>query len=85
MHIGERIRELRRERDVTAEDLASKLGKGSQTVFRWEWGNTSPRVDDLLGIAERLGVTLEELVRGVNEPSPGSHAETAGLVAAGAA
>jgi repressor LexA len=60
-HIGDRIRRLRKERGMSAEKLAGKLNRGSQTVFQWEWGKTSPRYDDLLEIARVLRIDISEL------------------------
>jgi transcriptional regulator with XRE-family HTH domain len=71
MHIGERIRVLREERGLTGEQLASKLERGSQTIYRWEWGKTSPRWDDLQEIAKALDVEVSRLTDGV-EPSADS-------------
>ena len=36
------LRELREERDMTREDLASKLGVSTQTIYRWETKETKP-------------------------------------------
>ncbi len=38
MTIGETIRKLRRERDITQEGLAEMLGVTSQSVSQWETG-----------------------------------------------
>jgi transcriptional regulator with XRE-family HTH domain len=67
MKIGERIRQLRKERNVTAEQLAVRIERGSQTVFRWETGETSPRMKDIALIADTLGVALSDLLKGVTE------------------
>ena len=42
--IGETIRNLRRERDITQESLASMLGVTSQSVSQWENGRTLPDI-----------------------------------------
>ena len=42
MTIGETIRRLRRERDITQEGLAELLGISSQSVSGWETGRTAP-------------------------------------------
>ena len=43
MNIGERIRQLRRERDWTQEELAKRVGILSQNVARYENSRTAPR------------------------------------------
>lgn len=65
MHVGERIRQLRKERNITAEQLAVKLNKGSATIVHWERGETSPRVDDVIDVADAIGVDLAKLVKGI--------------------
>lgn len=69
MHVGERIRELRVARGLSVEKLAVQINRGSQTVFRWEWGDTSPRLDDLQAVAKEFGLSVSELLEGVDEPS----------------
>lgn len=36
--IGENIKRLRRERDLTQEELAEQLGVSFQSISRWETG-----------------------------------------------
>lgn len=56
----ENIRTLCKERGLSISTLekAAKLGNG--TISRW--GESSPRVDNLLSVARCLGVTLEDLL-----------------------
>lgn len=62
--VGKRIREERRKRGVTAEELAVGIGRGAQTIWRWEWGHTSPRHADLERVAAYLGVKVGDLLPG---------------------
>ena len=61
MTIGEKIRELRRGRDMTQEELASALGVAYQTVSKWETGATSPDLGLIVPIARLFRVTTDEL------------------------
>lgn len=61
MTIGEKIRQLRRERDMTQEELASSLGVAYQTVSKWETGATSPDLGLIVPIARLFQVTTDEL------------------------
>ena len=56
MTIGEKIRELRRGRDMTQEELASSLGVAYQTVSKWETGATSPDLGLIVPIARLFRV-----------------------------
>lgn len=61
MPIGEKIRELRRERGITQEGLAELLEVSAQSVSRWEQGVCYPDVELLPAIANYFDVTLDEL------------------------
>ena len=61
MTIGEKIRQLRRGRDMTQEELASALGVAYQTVSKWETGATSPDLGLIVPIARLFRVTTDEL------------------------
>ena len=61
MTIGEKIRQLRRERDMTQEELASSLSVAYQTVSKWETGATSPDLGLIIPIARLFQVTTDEL------------------------
>ena len=61
MTIGEKIRQLRRGRDMTQEELASTLGVAYQTVSKWETGATSPDLGLIVPIARLFQVTTDEL------------------------
>ena len=50
-HIGEKIKELRRKKDLTQEKLAEMLGVAYQTVSKWETGITSPDLSLIVPLA----------------------------------
>ena len=62
--IGGFLRELRKERGVTQEQLAETLGVSSRTVSRWETGSNLPDLDLLMLLADYHGVELRELLDG---------------------
>ncbi len=62
LKIGENIRRLRREADMTQEDFATRMGVSGQAVSRWETGAAYPDVELLPAIAELFGVDVEELM-----------------------
>lgn len=62
--IGGFLRELRKERNVTQEQLAETLGVSSRTVSRWETGSNLPDLDLLMTLADYHGVELRELLDG---------------------
>ena len=44
MKIGAFLRELRKKKELTQEQLAEKFGVSSRSVSRWENGNTMPEL-----------------------------------------
>ena len=59
--MGERIRELRKQRGMTQEKLAEHLGVTFQAVSKWESGATMPDVLLIPAIASLFGVSTDEL------------------------
>lgn len=60
----EKFRSLRIASGATQRELAAKLDVTEGTLNRWERGHQRPSVEQLLGIADHFGVTLDELARG---------------------
>lgn len=63
MHIGERIKQRRKEIGMSADKLAEKLGKDRSTVYRYEKGDIENLpLDILVPIAEALRTTPQFLM-----------------------
>ncbi len=62
--IGECLRDLRREKGLTQEQLAEKLNVSRRTVSRWETGSSTPDLDVLLQLTDLYGVDLRSLLNG---------------------
>ncbi len=62
--IGGLLRELRKERGITQEQLAETLGVSNRSISRWENGNNLPDLDLLIQISEYFQVDLEEILSG---------------------
>lgn len=63
--IGQTIKRLRRERDITQEGLAEFLGITAQAVSGWECDRSMPDIAQLPLLANIFGVTTDEIL-GVN-------------------
>ncbi len=59
--LGRRIRDLRNERGMTGQELAEKAGIDRITIYGIETGRQHGRFESLLGIADGLGVTYNDL------------------------
>ncbi len=62
--IGELIRQLRRERGLTQEEMAERFCVSSRTVSRWETDRNLPDLELLLELADFFEVDLQALLAG---------------------
>ena len=62
--IGKFIALNRKNKGLTQEQLAEKLGVTNNTVSRWETGKYMPDLSLLKPLSEELGITLNELLSG---------------------
>lgn len=62
--IGSRILVLRQREHLTQRELGGRLGFTSQRLSNLERGKVTPRLAELIALAEALGATLDELVHG---------------------
>lgn len=70
MTIGKRIAALRREKGLKQDDLAGMLEVSPQAVSKWENDQTCPDISLLPGLANILGITVDELLSGKQENTP---------------
>lgn len=62
--IGSFLKQLRKEKGETQEQLAEKLSVSSRTVSRWENGNNMPDLDVLVILADYYEVDIKEILDG---------------------
>ena len=62
MQIGEVIRKYRKDKNLTQEEMAKRLGVTAPAVNKWENGNSYPDILLLAPIARLLGITLDTLL-----------------------
>ena len=65
MNIGAMIKDLRRQNDMTQEQLAEHLGVSVSAISQWESGKTMPDISLLPPIANLFGVSADTLL-GIN-------------------
>jgi len=59
--LGEKIKSLRKDKNISQEIFAGYLGVSFQAVSKWENGNTMPDVTMIPAIASFFGVSIDEL------------------------
>ena len=62
--IGKFINNCRKEKNLTQEGLAEKLGVTSKSISRWENGNTMPDYSLLKDLCKELDINVNELLSG---------------------
>ena len=61
---GKFIATLRKEKELTQEQLGEKLGVTNKTISRWENGNYMPDIEMLSLLSKEFDVNINELISG---------------------
>lgn len=67
MNIGEKLYELRKEKNLSQEEVADKLNVTRQTISKWETNQTTPDFDKIIPICELYEISSNELLTGKKE------------------
>lgn len=62
--IGEFLRTLRKEKNLTQQELAEKFMVSNRTISRWETGTNMPDISLLVEIADFFDVDIREIING---------------------
>lgn len=62
--IGERIRNRRKQLNLTQEQLAEKMDVSIQMVSNLERGNKAIKIENLLKLSEILNISVDYILRG---------------------
>ena len=62
--VGSFLKDLRKEKGITQEQLAEELGVSGRTISRWETGKNMPDISLLVEIAEFFDVSIPEIIKG---------------------
>ena len=57
-----KLKELRKQANMTQAQLSEKLGVTGQTVLNWENGVYEPKIEQLIKLADLFNVTIDYLV-----------------------
>ena len=70
MTLGEKILDLRTQKEMSQEELAAALEVSRQSVSKWETNQSVPDLDKIIRLADLFGVTVDQLVREGERPEP---------------
>ena len=62
--MGAYLKELRKQKGITQEQLADKFFVSRRTVSRWETGTNMPEIEIMIELADYYEVDLKDLLRG---------------------
>ena len=60
--LGQVLKDLRTQNNMTQEFVAGKLGVSRQAVSKWENGTSEPSTTNLMSIAKLYGISVHELL-----------------------
>ncbi len=67
MNIADRIREERKAKGMTQEELADRLGVSRQTIYKWENEMSYPDITNINNLCDIFDVTSDYLIRGIED------------------
>ncbi len=62
MKLSDNLKKIRKENNLSQEQLAEKLGVSRQAVSKWESDQSFPEMDKILSICEIFGYNIDELM-----------------------
>lgn len=62
MGFNNKLKELRKEKNISQEQLAKELNISRQAISKWESGKAYPDIDNLILLRKIFGVSLDELI-----------------------
>lgn len=66
MNFNERLMELRKSKGLSQDELGERLSVSRQTISKWELAQSYPDFQRLVLLSDYFGLTLDELVKGIN-------------------
>jgi transcriptional regulator with XRE-family HTH domain len=67
MSIGAKIQQLRKQRGLSQEQLADKLGVSRQSISKWESEQSAPEINKIVQLSDLFGVTTDYLLKDTEE------------------
>lgn len=67
MKFQEKLQVLRKEKGMSQEKLAEKIGVSRQAVAKWEAGRSYPEIDKLIMLSELFRISIDKFVKNADE------------------
>ena len=62
MNLADNLKKIRKDNNLSQEQLAEKLGVSRQSVSKWESGLSYPEMDKVLQICQLFNLNINELI-----------------------
>lgn len=69
MSIGKRISNIRKERNISQEELAGRIYVSRQSISKWESDQVIPDTENVIALAKALNVSVEWIISGSKQIS----------------
>ncbi|MBO4383851.1 MAG: helix-turn-helix domain-containing protein [Clostridia bacterium] len=69
IEIANKLIELRKNKGLSQEELADRLGISRQAVSKWERAESSPDIDNIMMLSKLYGISVDELLLNENASS----------------
>ncbi len=63
MDFKEKLASIRKDRGLSQEEMAERIGVSRQAVSKWESGESFPDIDNLIALSGLLGVSIDRIVK----------------------
>ena len=60
---GKKIRELRKQKQLTVSELAEIMNSSENAIFKWQRGECLPTVDNLVVLSKVFETSLDDIVQ----------------------
>lgn len=70
-HVGERLKQIRKQKGLTQDDLAEKLGVSFQQIQKYENGKNRISYSKMVELSQFLKVSLDSFIAGFDQSAQG--------------
>jgi transcriptional regulator with XRE-family HTH domain len=62
MHLGQKLKEIRKDKNISQDELAEKIGIDGRQISRYENDKMSPSIEVLIKIADTFNISVDYLL-----------------------
>ena len=80
MTLADRIQQLRKQKGISQEELADRVGVSRQAVSKWESEQSVPDMDKIILLSDYFEVTTDYLLKGIEPVPPAEEKQADGRI-----